>query len=51
MRIAATAAAGEADALGPAEAALSREAIARWSGVACLYAGTAAALACLWSPV
>jgi hypothetical protein len=51
MRIAATAAAGEADALDPAEAGLSREAIVRWSGVACLYAGTAAALACLWSPV
>ena len=30
---------------------LAREAIVRWSGVACLYAGTAAALACLWSPV
>lgn len=35
----------------PADHGLAREAIVRWSGVACLYAGTAAALACLWSPV
>lgn len=31
-------------------AALARETLARWSGVVCLYAGAATALACLWSP-
>jgi hypothetical protein len=35
----------------PAEPLIDRETIVRWSGVACLYVGTAAALACLWSPV
>lgn len=40
-----------APAVEAADPGLSRETLVRWSGVACLYAGTAAALACLWSPV
>jgi hypothetical protein len=42
---------GSLPAVREVEPVVSREAIVRWSGVACLYAGAAAALASLWSPV